>query len=61
MEADFSLPSAEQIQARITLCRVELAELKRALRAIRATEKADQARQARAAHSAGKGPIHATQ
>jgi hypothetical protein len=49
MEAAILFPPPEQIQERINLCRVELAELKRLLRASRAARKAEEARRARLA------------
>ena len=42
-----TLPTPEQIQRRIQLCRLEMAELKRMLRAIQAAKKAEEARRAR--------------
>jgi hypothetical protein len=55
MATTSTLPTPEQILERMTLCRVELAELKRLLRAVKAAEKAEQARRAREAGDSRRG------
>jgi hypothetical protein len=58
MGTPITLPSDDQIQQRINLCRAELAEWKRVLRAVRAAKKAEEARQARQGSMSGEGAKH---